>query len=557
MEDVDFGDGFATGSFMNVERLRRWASQTFTLDVRSLALFRIGLGVLVFVDAVTRLQDVEVFYSDLGVRPRPAQIGDWMMSRPSLHLLSGSTTYEGVLLALMGAFGLLLALGWHTRVVSLLAWALVLSVQNRNNAVNSGADSVLVTLCLFACFLPVAARCSLDHRAGRATTSTTLPANTTTNALLTTATGVFVVQMVIIYIFNVFNKYGGTWWNGTAVLAALHLDQHATPIGLFMRSHMRWASAPLTFGTLFIETCSVLLLLPVKSGRLRTGLVVAFFALHAGMATGLYLGLFAPICMVAWTAMLPAWAWERPPLRSLARFFDAPATTTATWARWRSRAATVFLLWMISTQLILNTLKTPEIAPPDFIQKPARPLRFDQLWRLFSKNPSRHDGWSIVAGTLKNGEVVDLLAGGGPLSWEKPAVVADIYKNARWRKFMMNNSVAPERASRAKHARWFCQRWNDDKDAVHDEDHQLERVDMTFMLETTRRDFGLRPAVVPEDMGHFPCPGVTQTHEAPQPPSKASPVPPTTTPATTKPEPTPSSPTDGDEDGGGGDDAKE
>jgi len=135
------------------------------------------------------------------------------------------------------------------------------------------------------------------------------------------------------------------------------------------------------------------------------------------------------------------------------------------------------------------------------LRLPARALGVDQLWRLFSKNPSRHDGWSIVKGTLENGDVVDLLQGHGPATDARPAIISETYKNSRWRRFMMTNSVIEERGSRKKYAAWLCHSWN----RAHGEGERLLKVDMVFMLETTARNFGLHPPVVPEDMGHFDC----------------------------------------------------
>ena len=66
---------------------------------------------------------------------------------------------------------------------------------------------------------------------------------------------------------------------------------------------------------------------------------------------------------------------------------------------------------------------------------------------------------------------------------------------------MMTNSVIEERGSRKKYAAWLCHSWN----RAHGEGERLLKVDMVFMLETTARNFGLHPPVVPEDMGHFDC----------------------------------------------------
>jgi hypothetical protein len=476
--------------------LSTWSARAFTLDLRSLALFRIGLGIAIIADALVRSMDIEAFYTDVGVRPRGDVMG-WMLSQPSLHLLSGDVWFQAVLMVLTMIAGVAVMVGWHTRIAMVVAWALVLSVQNRNNAVNSGADSVLIAACMFGCLMPLGSRLSLDARR---------PSPPDLGTVYSMATAALVLQVVIIYVFNVVNKYGGTWWNGTAVLAALHLDQHATPIGLWIRAKASWLSPPLTFGTLLIEFSALLLVVPVAVARIRTGLVVAFWAMHIGMAVCLYLGWFAPNCMVLWLAMIPSAAWDQRPLRWLSRFTATWTTTDAatpltTPIRRVWRLAMVLLpAWLIATQLSLNVWKVFEATPPRLMAAPARAIGNDQLWRLFSKNPSPHDGWSIVTGTLANGDRVDLL-NGNMVTDDKPAVVSHIYRNSRWRRFMMNNSVEEAGGSRKRHAAWLCHHWN----AAHDDQQRLVTIDMKFMLEMTRRDFRLDPKVVPEDRGHFPC----------------------------------------------------
>ena len=472
--------------------LRRWASLVFALDLRSLALFRIGLGLLVFADAVVRSLDIEAFYSDAGVRPRGAVL-DTLLARvqPSLHMLSGAVSFQAALFVVAAVAGLLLAVGWRTRTMSVIAWALVLSVQNRNGSINTGADAVLVTFCLFACFLPLGARFSLDARAH----PHSAPAD---HRLCTAATAAVVLQLVVIYVFNVVNKSGQSWFNGTAVLRALHIDQHITPLGLVVREQLAWLSGPLTVGTLVVEASAVLLLLPVAVGGVRSVVVVAMWGLHAGLAACMYLGLFSPVCMVAWLAVIPAAAWRWRPLKALERFVDVGSGAGGPSPR-LSIVATVFLGVVVSTQLALNIGKVVGHPMPRPVVLAARAIGVDQLWRMFSENPGRNDGWFVVVGELASGATVDL-RGGGPVSFDKPRYVAHQYSTARWRKFMMNNSAPREKGSRRRYAQWLCLSWNRD----HAGEDALTAVKLTWMNETTRRD--LKPTKVKRDaMGRFVC----------------------------------------------------
>ncbi|HEY4222260.1 MAG TPA: HTTM domain-containing protein, partial [Myxococcota bacterium] len=160
-----------------------------SLDLRALALFRVALGLVVALDAVWRLVDVEAFYADTGTRPRHHPILESLWQTPSLYAFDGSIAYASVLLIATALVGLVFAVGYRTRIAAVAQWVLVISVQNRNPQVESGADSVLGMLCLLACFLPLAARFSLDAR------RTDTPR---AQSVSTWATFAFVLQLVVI-----------------------------------------------------------------------------------------------------------------------------------------------------------------------------------------------------------------------------------------------------------------------------------------------------------------------------------------------------------------------
>src|SRR2546423_15595282 len=91
----------------------RRISDLFALDTRSLALFRVGLGLLVVIDATGRLSDLTAFYTDAGAVPRALAHelrGDWLPL--SLYFLNGSEWFAGGLLALHALAGVCLAAGY-------------------------------------------------------------------------------------------------------------------------------------------------------------------------------------------------------------------------------------------------------------------------------------------------------------------------------------------------------------------------------------------------------------------------------------------------------------
>jgi predicted DCC family thiol-disulfide oxidoreductase YuxK len=136
--------------------------RAFALDLRSLAALRFALGLLLLIDTLSRFSEVGAFYSDAGVVPRALQAGVASPWRWSLHLANGEAWFQSLLLLVQAGAALMLAFGWRTRVVTMVAWLLTASLLNRNPLV-IGAGDTLICLLLFWClFLPMAARWSID-----------------------------------------------------------------------------------------------------------------------------------------------------------------------------------------------------------------------------------------------------------------------------------------------------------------------------------------------------------------------------------------------------------
>ncbi len=481
--------------------LNSWARAVASLDLRSLALFRMGLGVVVATDALSRLLDAALFYTDRGIAPSPPSMS-WLawLARPSLLWWEAGPAWPTACLVLTALVGVGVALGAFTRVMTVAAWLLVLSVQNRNTLINFGADQVIVVSCLLACCLPVSARWSVD--AWRGTVSR--PLSERGGAVYSPATMALVFQIIAIYVFNVANKDGDGWFTGTAVLQALHLDAHATWLGIWVRERAAWLSPLLTWTTLAVESSVLLVLVPRDA--LRTLLVGVLWCLHLGFAFTMYLGLFSPACMVLWLAMLPSSAVTRglrllrmeggaePPSRSLSSSASSPSSAgeplgepspsrprLAAW--WASGLVACVV---VGLQYGANVAKLGGPSLPQGWMVVARALSIHNAWRMFG-DPNRHDGWWVIPGTLHDGRVVDLFRDGKrrPV-YKKPANVGQTYKTSRWRRLMMHIAYKDKGvAERRALARYYCYTWN----ASHVDDDRLRTVAMIFMEERTQDTF--------------------------------------------------------------------
>jgi hypothetical protein len=465
-------------------RIADFLRRACTLDARGLALFRIALGLLLATDAITRLRDVELFYTRLGISPAKSLTLAGVLIRPSLYWLADTTAWATALLLLTALAGLLLAIGLGARSAAAVGWLLAVSVQHRNGLINTGADQVLACALFLAMFLPVGRRLSVDAALGR---RRGIPA--ASDAVFSPAGVALIAQLFLIYIFNVIQKDGAGWRNGLAVLQALHIDHHATWFGIFLREHLAVVSVPLTFATLIVEASVVLLLIPTPWFRLT--LAAAFWGLHLGFAACMYLGLFSWLSMALWLAVVPGALFDRLAGRfSWATSLEAAPVLASAPARSRWRYVSVLPLFcLIALQLWVNVASLGGPPVPRVPTMVARFIGSYQAWRMFG-DPSRNDGWWVIVGTFDDGHQTDLFQHRTPPVFDKPASVANTYKTARWRKLMMHTAQQSEGAAvRRAHARWYCAHIN--RERV--EADRLIKLEMFFMEEKTRNNFKPHP----------------------------------------------------------------
>ncbi|MEM6868594.1 MAG: HTTM domain-containing protein [Cyanobacteria bacterium P01_C01_bin.121] len=278
----------------------------YSLDVRSLALFRMGLALVILADLWTRAGDIVAHYSDVGVLPL-AVLNDGIINSGywSIHTLSGSPVLQGILFLVAGLAAIAMLIGYHTRIAVIVSWILLISLHNRNPLLIFAADDVLRAVMFWAMFLPLGAAYSVD----RAMSTATRPVPV---KFFSGATVALMAQQCFIYIFSaVFKTTSAAWWpDGTAVYYSLSYDQYATALGRFLLN-----LGPLltifTFVTLAIEWVGPLLIWsPFKNDRARMVAVVIFISLHAGFGLTLNLGIFPFLSIFTWLAFIPTSFWE-------------------------------------------------------------------------------------------------------------------------------------------------------------------------------------------------------------------------------------------------------
>jgi hypothetical protein len=431
-----------------------------SIDVRSLALFRIGIALVLLGDLLVRLQDLRAHYSDAGVLPRHAMSADsW-----SLHLLSGSWQLQLVLFLVAFAAGVALLVGYRTRLATVVSWLLLISLHTRNPLILQGGDVLLRMLLFWAMFLPLGACWSLDQR------------RTSASQVLSVASVALLLQVCFVYWFTALLKTDESWTrSGSAVWYTLSIEQYSTPLGLYLLQFpklLKW----LTFATFYLELLGPFLAFsPWATARCRIVVVALFLAFHlVGLNLTMELAHFCYVCALAWILFLPSSFWNRLCAGVVQPVWRAGRASNA--------AALFFLGYVFLWNLRTLGLSVPLLTGPVHAVGPY--LRIDQCWNMFAPHPLLEDGWYVIPAQLRDGTEVNLFAGGQPgsalqpVSWAKPPCLSATYKNDRWRSYLMNLMIEEEgRQHMVHYTHYLAREWN----ATHPPHQQLAVLDLAFM----------------------------------------------------------------------------
>ena len=280
--------------------------EVFGADLRSLALLRVVLALLVLADLASRVTDLSAHYADKGVLPRTVLM-EHVLSRWSfsLNLMSGEPFFQALLFGITALAAVGLLVGYRTRLMTIIVWVLLLSIQWRNPLV-MGSDGPLLRLLIFwAMFLPLGAYWSVDSALKGSS-----PRQSTRFLSLATV-GLF-MQIAFVYWFTASLKSGPEWrTDGTAIYYALSVDQISTPFGQYLL-HFPKLLEVMTFATFGLEAIGPFLLFcPFFTGPVRTGTVLAFMSLHFGIWLSMDIGIFPWISAFCMVCFLPSWFWEK------------------------------------------------------------------------------------------------------------------------------------------------------------------------------------------------------------------------------------------------------
>ncbi|MEM7411798.1 MAG: HTTM domain-containing protein [Myxococcota bacterium] len=420
--------------------LREACARVFALDLRSLGVFRILLGVLVLGDAWSRGRFAAAFYSDAGFLPRALArevAPEWVVP---IHFWSGAPSVETALLAVSGVLATLLILGIAPRWMCLSLWVLGRSLVQRNPMASYGADSLLLWLLFWGAWLPLGERFAW-RRGGRASDASP--------TVWSAASVGLSLQVLWLYVFAGVEKTGPMWFDGTALNNALGLSYWQLPVGQFLRSFPALCAA-LTPAVLVFEVAGPLLLYsPCKTVPIRTVGILAFLGFQLGLGLSLDLGWFPLVSSLALVPLIPGALWDRWGAAE-PRWSAAPRWTSGVGA-----SLAVAGLLVASVGVGVGFRLDVDLWPAS-LNRALETAGLQQRWEMF-KNVPPFDTRLVPHGVLEDGRRVDLSRFADP-GW---APVREALGTTRGRRYQVWLATHPAPRHHQRMARWLCQQWRD------------------------------------------------------------------------------------------------
>jgi hypothetical protein len=147
--------------------MREWwrslGATYFTMDARSMGVFRVLFGLVLLSDLARRWAELEFWYTNSGLLPNHTLLWRPPAGRMFSLFFTASTMGEARLgFVLCALVFTMFVLGYRTRWAQLLTLIARVSLNSRLAVLENGGDMVMDLLCLLTLPLPLGARFSVD-----------------------------------------------------------------------------------------------------------------------------------------------------------------------------------------------------------------------------------------------------------------------------------------------------------------------------------------------------------------------------------------------------------
>ena len=430
------------------------------IDTRALAAFRVLMGLLIVGDVISRARNFSFYYTDDGVLSQSLTQRLTSDGAFSVFYYTSDPTVMAGIFVVTALVGIVLAFGYQTRAMTVIAFLLVISFDHQNPLVTSYADLLFRLLLFWAIFLPLGERWSVDaiHAASSSAEDTAEPNDGSAGSgdgselgdgsesaadragaaprgmVVGLASAAILAQMITMYVVNGVHKARSDMWGTTDVAPlVLGIDEMTFLLGDFMRQFPTLLGYGGVLWYYMMLTAWALVLL---RGKARIAFVGLFVGGHLSFAVTVRIGAFAYVALAGLLLFLPPSFWDvvetrgrqgwrslaaRTPL-SVSREDVGRRVTSLPSPRIESPFAdrgvrvvlTATLMVAVLAVLVVPAVAVAPVADDidgthDSIDATVDALSIDQpAWSVFAPSPRTSDRYYVVAAMTEDGEEYDL-----------------------------------------------------------------------------------------------------------------------------------------------------
>lgn len=434
-----------------------YINNVFYLDLRSLALFRIGLGAFSLLNLFWLFPYLDAFYGINGLAPLAA-LKPYM--RWSFYAFGDNHYFIHAVFFFHVVAAMLLLLGKFTRVATAACLLLTISYVHRFNLVTYGADTTMIAFLMWGIFLPLGSRFSLDALKNKSI-------NNLPNRFVSMVTAAFFIQIVFVYVFNAIGKNDFSWWRDyTALFYTLSCFEWASSFGAWLVQFPDFLKV-LTFLALMLEFWgSFLLLIPVYSALFRNIAIIIFIGFHFSIFLTMTVGWFSGIMIVVWSALIPSTWWQRTKISMedislVRRRFNKPVVCVVSF---------VLIFFLIQNTVLHLTYVLNHKVKHNVAEAIGKTLGIHQKWMMFVPYPPK---------TTRKYYYVPIYADEALASDARLTAPIEIKENERWTKFLFNLRSKRNHRYRLFLINYLTTRWN----ATHPSSLRVKTVRVYFSVD--------------------------------------------------------------------------
>ena len=431
---------------LGIARLFANVRSAAQLDRKSIAAFRIAAGGVLIADALLRSRDFWLFFSPKGLFP-PSTLQNYLEPGCwSLNFLNESIWWQATLLATQAAAGLSLMVGYFSSISSCVAWVVWISILRRTEPAANAGTYWMACLLYWSMFLPLGDELSIDS----------LRKKKTTHATLSFASAAFLAQVLVVYVYAGISKLQGDWLNGSAIAYVLSVHDHGTWVGELLNTS-KAATKFLTLSTLFLEIGGPFLFLFCGNHFVRRSIALIFILFHVGIWITLSVGMFSPIGITAWLALVP-WHTNRTGPQMKKHEHSQSHMPFFLCSRRITNCFVTASLFIAALALFYNAAGHGK-KHPRWLTLAKNALALEQPWGVFGQ-VGPQEQWVTGKATLKDASVVDLLRHGRPFKAVRPPGGFSSLPNHRWHKIFWELPKSRQAPLREAVAAGLVADWN-------------------------------------------------------------------------------------------------